>query len=59
MSYDLTNDAGQPDGPTMPGISAVNLRRVRNGRLFAVGLLFAFLGLLWLRPVFTDWLGFV
>ena len=58
MSYDLTNDAGHPEGPTLPGISAVNLRRVRNGSIIAVGLLFAFLVLWWLRTVYTDWLWF-
>ncbi|MCH8298448.1 MAG: UPF0182 family protein [Chloroflexi bacterium] len=58
MSYDLTNDAGQPEAPVLPGISAVNLRRVRNGSIIAVGLLFAFLILWWLRTVYTDWLWF-
>ncbi len=36
MSYDLTNDADQPEGPNLPGISAINLRRVRNGSITAV-----------------------
>ena len=58
MSHDLTNDADRPDGPNLPGISAVNLLRVRNGSIVAVGLLFAFLVLWWLRTVYTDWLWF-
>ena len=58
MSFDLTNDANQPEGPNLPGISAVILRRVRNGSIIAVGLLFAFLILWWLRTVYTDWLWF-
>ena len=59
MSYDLTNDAEQPDGPNLPGISAVVLLRVRNGCIIAIGLLFAFLILWWLRTVYTDllWYG--
>ncbi|PKB70864.1 MAG: hypothetical protein BZY87_08540 [SAR202 cluster bacterium Io17-Chloro-G6] len=58
MSYELTNDAEQPEGPALPGISAINLRRVRNGSIIAVGLLFAFLILWWLRAAYTDWLWF-
>lgn len=58
MSYDITNDADQPEGPGLPGISANNLRRVRNGCIIAVGLLFAFLILWWLRTVYTDWLWY-
>ena len=58
MSFELTNDAEQPEGPTLPGISAINLRRVRNGSVIAVGLIFAFLILWWLRTVYTDWLWF-
>ena len=59
MSYDLTNDADEPDGPSLPGISEVVLRRVRNGCIIAVGLLFTFLILWWLRTVYTDllWYG--
>ncbi|MED5405602.1 MAG: UPF0182 family protein [Chloroflexota bacterium] len=59
MSYDLTNDAEQPDGPNLPGISAVVLLRVRNVCIIATGLLFAFLILWWLRTVYTDllWYG--
>ena len=59
MSYDLTNDADEPDGPALPGISAVVLRRVRNGCIIAVGLFFAFLILWWLSTVYTDllWYG--
>ena len=59
MSYDLPNDAEQPDGPNLPGVSAVVLRRVRNGCIIAVGLLFTFLILWWLRTVYTDllWYG--
>ena len=59
MSYDLTNDADEPDGPSLPGVSEAVLRRVRNGCIMAVGLLFAFLMLWWLRTVYTDllWYG--
>ena len=58
MSYDLTNDSEQPDSPTIPGISALSLRRVRTGSIIAVALLFGFLILWWLRTVYTDWLWF-
>ena len=58
MSYELTNDSERPEGPGLPGISALNLRRVRNGSIMAVGLLFAFLILWWLRTVYTDWVWF-
>ena len=58
MSYELTNDEEQPEGPNLPGISAVNLRRVRNGCIVGVGLLFAFLTLWWLQTIYTDWLWF-
>ncbi|MDA0263620.1 MAG: UPF0182 family protein [Chloroflexi bacterium] len=58
MSHDLTNDADHPEGPALPGISAVMLRRVRKGSIIAVGLLFAFLILWWLRTVYTDLLWF-
>ena len=59
MSYDLTNDTDEPEGPNLPGITDVVLRRVRNGCIIAVGLLFAFLILWWLRTVYTDllWYG--
>ena len=59
MSYDLLNDADQPDGPNLPGLSMVALRRVRTGCIIAVGLLLAFLILWWLRTVYTDllWYG--
>ena len=59
MSYDLTNDGEQPEGPNLPGLSDVVLRRVRNGCIIAVVLLFAFLILWWLRTVYTDllWYG--
>ena len=58
MSFELTNDAERPEGPNLPGISAVALRRVRNGCIVAVGLLFAFLILWWLQRAYTDWLWF-
>ena len=58
MSYDLTNDAEDPDGPSLPGVSDVVLRRVRNGCIIAVGLLFSFLILWWLRTVYTDLLWY-
>jgi uncharacterized membrane protein (UPF0182 family) len=59
MSYDLTNDTDDPEGPNLPGVSEIVLRRVRNGCITAVGLLFAFLILWWLRTVYTDllWYG--
>ena len=59
MSYDLTNDADQPDGPNLPGLSAVALRRVRKGCIIALGLLLTFLILWWLRSGYTDllWYG--
>ena len=58
MSQDLTNDADRPEGPDLPGVSDVVLRRVRNGLLVAVGLLFSFLVLWWLQTVYTDWLWY-
>ncbi|MDA1127118.1 MAG: UPF0182 family protein [Chloroflexi bacterium] len=58
MSYELTKDDDQPEGPALPGISAINLRRIRNGCIIAVSLLFAFLILWWLRTIYTDWLWF-
>ena len=54
MSFDLTNDSDEPERPNLPGVSAVVLRRVRNGCITAVSLLFAFLVLWWLRTVYTD-----
>ncbi len=59
MSYDLRNDADEPEGPSLPGVSEGVLRRVRSGCIIAVGLLFAFLILWWLRTVYTDllWYG--
>ena len=59
MSFDLTNDSDEPEGPNLPGISEVVLQRVRKGCAIAVGLLFAFLILWWLRTVYTDllWYG--
>ena len=58
MSYDLPNDNDQPDSPNLPGVSAAVLRRARNGCITAVGLLFAFLILWWLRTVYTDLLWY-
>ena len=58
MSFDLTNDNDQPESPNLPGVSEVVLRRVRNGCIIAVGLLFAFLILWWLRTVYTDLLWY-
>ena len=59
MSFDLTNDSDEPEGPNLPGISEAVLQRVRKGCIIAVGLLFAFLILWWLRTVYTDllWYG--
>ena len=59
MSYDLPNDSDEPEGPNLPGITDFVLRRVRNGCIIAVGLLFGFLILWWLRTVYTDllWYG--
>ena len=58
MSFDLTNDSDEPERPNLPGVSAVVLRRVRNGCITAVSLLFAFLVLWWLRTVYTDLLWY-
>ena len=58
MSFDLTNDSDEPERPNLPGVSAVALRRVRNGCITAVSLLFAFLVLWWLRTVYTDLLWY-
>ena len=58
MSFDLTNDSDEPESPNLPGVSAVVLRRVRNGCITAVSLLFAFLVLWWLRTVYTDLLWY-
>ncbi|MCH7737803.1 MAG: UPF0182 family protein [Chloroflexi bacterium] len=58
MSYDLPNDSDQPEGPNLPGVSGVVLRRVRDGCIIAVGLFFAFLVLWWLRTVYTDLLWY-
>ena len=59
MSYDLANDGEQPEGPKLPGLSAVALRKIRNGSIIGVGLLFTFLILWWIRTVYTDllWYG--
>ena len=58
MSFDLTNDSDESERPNLPGVSAVALRRVRNGCITVVSLLFAFLVLWWLRTVYTDLLWF-
>ena len=58
MSFDLTNDSDEPESPNLPGVSAVVLRRVRNGCITAVSLLFVFLVLWWLRTVYTDLLWY-
>ena len=58
MSFDLTNDSAESERPNLPGVSAVALRRVRNGCITAVSLLFAFLVLWWLRTVYTDLLWY-
>jgi len=58
MSFDLTNDSDEPESPNLPGVSAVALRRARNGCITAVSLLFAFLVLWWLRTVYTDLLWY-
>ena len=58
MSFDLTNDSDEPESPNLPGVSTVALRRVRNGCITAVSLLFAFLVLWWLRTVYTDLLWY-
>ena len=58
MSFDLTNDSDEPESPNLPGVSAVVLRRMRNGCITAVSLLFAFLVLWWLRTVYTDLLWY-
>ena len=58
MSFDLTNDSAEPESPNLPGVSAVVLRRMRNGCITAVSLIFAFLVLWWLRAVYTDLLWY-
>ena len=58
MSFDLTNDSDEPENPNLPGVSAVVLRRMRNGCITAVSLIFAFLVLWWLRAVYTDLLWY-
>lgn len=58
MSYDLTNDAEQVPGPSLPGISAVHLRLVRKWSLVLGIILFLFLVLWWARTVYTDLLWF-
>jgi uncharacterized membrane protein (UPF0182 family) len=58
MSFDLTNDSDESERPNLPGVSAVALRRVRNGCITVVSLLFAFLVLWWLRTVYTDLLWY-
>ena len=58
MSYDLTDDAERVPGQTLPGISAIHLRRVRKWSLVVITLLFLFLALWWARTVYTDLLWF-
>ena len=58
MSYDLTDDAERVPGQSLPGISAVHLRRVRKWSLVLITLLFLFLALWWARTVYTDLLWF-
>ncbi|MEK7814516.1 MAG: UPF0182 family protein, partial [Chloroflexota bacterium] len=58
MSYNLSSDAGGLPVPAWPGISAANLRRLRNGSLALLALLFLFLLLWWANGVYTDWLWF-
>ncbi len=58
MSYNLSSDIGGPPVPAWPGISAANLRRLRNGSLVLLALLFVFLLLWWANGVYTDWLWF-
>jgi uncharacterized membrane protein (UPF0182 family) len=58
MSYDLSSDSDSVPGAAYPGISAANLRRLRNWSLVLVGLVFLFLFLWWLVIVYTDWLWF-
>ncbi|MEE8466141.1 MAG: UPF0182 family protein, partial [Dehalococcoidia bacterium] len=54
----MTSDNDQPESPNLPGVSPIVLRRVRNGCIVAVGLLFTFLVLWWLRTVYTDLLWY-
>jgi len=58
MSYNLSDDAESPPGANLPGISAANLRRVRQGGLALAALIILFLLLWWARAVYTDWLWF-
>ena len=58
MSYDLNDDAERVPGHSLPGISAVHLRRVQKWSLVLVILLFLFPALWWARTVYTDLLWF-
>ncbi len=58
MSYDLTNDAENPSGQRVPGISPNNLRRVRRVSLGLTALVMVILVLWWVRSSYTDWLWF-
>ena len=58
MSSDLTDDAESVPGQSLPGISAVHLRRVRKWSLALIILLFLFLAWWWARTVYTDLLWF-
>ena len=58
MSYDLSNDADQPDPAPLPAISAVNLRRLKRASLVIGFLTLLFLALWWARSAYTDLLWF-
>ena len=58
MSYNLSNDAEQPQPANLPSISVANLRRLKIWSLaiaLAVGLI---LILWWGKTAYTDWLWF-
>ena len=61
MSYDLSNDAEQPQPFPMPGLSADSLRRLSRLTLAAGVLVFSLLILWWARDAYTDrlWFGHV
>ncbi|PKB64271.1 MAG: hypothetical protein BZY80_03335 [SAR202 cluster bacterium Io17-Chloro-G2] len=58
MSYNLSNDAEQPEPAKLPAISAGNLRRLRIWSLAIALLVALILVLWWAKSAYTDWLWF-
>ena len=58
MSYNLSNDAEQPEPAKLPAISAENLRRLRLWSLAVALTVALILVLWWAKTVYTDWLWF-